>query len=274
LPVPSVRPGIVGFVTTTPDRHLDLPNLFNLRDLGGYAGAEGRTVRWRRLFRADGLQRMADEDVHGLAALGIRTVVDLRRPDEVEIKRLRVDDIAYHHHSVQPEDWDISTYDDEIGSARFLADRYLDMTSRRADAVGEVLRLIAAPSNAPLAFHCAAGKDRTGVVAALTLSLLGVSDADVAADYALSSAATERWLEWARVNRPEIVDQALILPSPWLIAPAGAIMHFLVDLRERHGSVEAFAASVGVDAAAVDEMRSHLLEPTSPQRDEPTPAGR
>ena len=81
------------------------------------------------------------------------------------------------------------------------------MTSRRADAVGEVLRLIASPSNAPLAFHCAAGKDRTGVVAALTLSLLGVADRDIADDYALSSQATERWLDWARIHRPEIVDE-------------------------------------------------------------------
>jgi len=266
---------MVVVVTTTPDRHLELPNLFNLRDLGGYPGADGRLVRWRRLFRADGLQRIADEDVHGLAALGIRTVVDLRRPDEVEIKRLQADGIVYHHHSVQPEDWDISTYDDELGSARFLADRYLDMTSRRADAVGDVLTLIATSSNAPLAFHCAAGKDRTGVVAALTLSLLGVSDSDVTADYALSGGATQRWLEWARVNRPEIVEQVLALPGPWHLAPAEAIGYFLDDLRSEHGSVEAFVASVGVDATLIDEMRGHLLERRPPDLPRTTngPAG-
>ena len=252
---------MVVVVTTTPDRHLELPNLFNLRDLGGYAGANGRLVRWRRLFRADGLQRIAEEDVHGLAALGIRTVIDLRRPDEVEVKRLHADGIAYHHHSVQPEDWDVMAFDEVVGSARFLADRYLEMTSGRGDAIGEVLRLIASSSNAPLAFHCAAGKDRTGVVAALTLSLLGVSDPDVASDYALSSAATERWLGWARIHRPEIVDAVQRLPGPWLVAPAEAIGYFLDDLRSEHGSIEAFAASVGVDATAIDHMRRHLLEP-------------
>jgi protein-tyrosine phosphatase len=246
-------------VTTTPDRLLDLPNLFNLRDLGGYPGAGGKRVRWRRLFRADGLQRIADEDVHGLAGLGIRTVVDLRRPDEVELKRFEADGIAYHHHSLQPQDWDVSTYDEEIGSARFLADRYLEMTSLRGDAVGQVLRLIASPSNAPLAFHCAAGKDRTGVVAALTLSLLGVADADVAADYALSSGSTERWLAWARVNRPEVVEQVMALPGPWHVAPAEAIMLFLDDLRAEHGSIEAFVGSIGVDADAIADLRGHLL---------------
>lgn len=253
-------------VTTTPDRHLDLPNLFNLRDLGGYAGADGRAVRWRRLFRADGLQRVADEDVRGLAELGIRTVIDLRRPDEVEAKRFEADGIGYHHHSVQPQDWDISAYDEQVGSARFLADRYLEMTTLRADAVSAVLQLIAASSNAPLAFHCAAGKDRTGVVAALTLSLLGVADADVAADYALSSAATERWFAWARINRPEIVESVSTLPSPWLVAPAEAIELFLADLRSEHGSIEAFAASIGVDAEAVGDMRGHLLEPVGCDR--------
>lgn len=251
-------------MTTTPERHLELPNLFNLRDLGGYAGADGRTVRWRRLYRADGLQRLADEDVHRLGGLGIRTVVDLRRPDEVEAKRLQADGIAYHHHSVQPEDWDVSAYEDELGSARFLADRYLDMTARRADALGAVLALITASANAPLAFHCAAGKDRTGVVAALTLSLLGVSDTEIAADYALSSASTQRWLAWARTHRPELVEQVLALPGPWHLAPADAIQLFLDDLRSEHGSVEAYARSVGIDAAAIAEMRAHLLEPPSP----------
>jgi protein-tyrosine phosphatase len=248
-------------VTTAPERHLELPNLFNLRDLGGYPAADGQTVRWRVLFRADGLQRIAAEDVHGLADLGIKTVVDLRRPDEVELKRLEAEDLAYHHHSVQPADWDVTAYDDEIGSARFLADRYLEMTRLRGDAVASVLRLIAAPDNAPLAFHCAAGKDRTGVIAALTLSLLGVDDDDIAADYALSSAATDRWVEWARVHRPEVVDAVLKLPGPWLVAPAEAITMFLADLRAEHGSVEAYVASIGIDDAMIAELRRHLLEP-------------
>jgi len=244
---------------TTPDRHLELPNLFNLRDLGGYPGADGRLVRWRRLFRADGLQRIADEDVHGLAALGIKTVIDLRRPDEVEVKRLEADGIAYHHHSVQPQDWDVFAYDEQQGSARFLADRYLEMTSLRTDAVAAVLSLIADSSNAPLAFHCAAGKDRTGVVAALTLSLLGVADADVAADYALSSGATARWLDWARINRPEVVDIVMKLPGPWHLAPGEAIELFLEGLRTEHGSVEAYAASIGVGPEVVAQLRGHLL---------------
>jgi len=250
----------VGTVTTTPDRHLELPNLFNLRDLGGYAGIDDRTVRWRRLFRADGLQRLADEDVHGLAELGIRTVIDLRRPDEVEVKRLQAEGIVYHHHSVQPEDWDVSAYEEELGSARFLADRYLDMTARRGDELAAVLALIAGSSNTPLAFHCAAGKDRTGVVAALTLSLLGVSDTDIAADYTLSGAATKRWLAWARTHRPEIVEQVLALPGPWHVAPPEAIELFLAGLRAEHGSVEAYVSSVGVETATVADMRAHLLE--------------
>jgi protein tyrosine/serine phosphatase len=169
---------------------------------------------------------------------------------------------------VQPEDWDVSSYDETIGSARFLADRYLDMTDRRAETVGEVLRLIADPSNAPLAFHCAAGKDRTGVVAALTLSLLGVSDEDAAEDYALSSAATDRWVAWARVHRPEFVEQVLALPGPWHVAPAEAIVLFLAELRAEHGSIEAYAASVGVSRQLVERMRDHLLSPVDASIDD------
>lgn len=254
-------------IADPPERHVDLPNVFNLRDLGGYSAADGRIVAWRRLFRADGLQRLATADVVGLHQLGLRTVIDLRRPDEVELGRLDAQGLAYHHHSLQPADWLAEDFDVSMDAARYLADRYLEMTSLRSEQVAAVLRLISDEGSGPLVFHCAAGKDRTGVVAALTLSLLGVADDSIESDYALSTDSTKRWLTWARVNRPELAQEVSTLPSPWTSAPPEAIRYFLADLRSTHGSVEAYVASIGVADEMVDALRAHLLTDAAPVRD-------
>lgn len=248
-------------VVDPPSRHVELPNIFNLRDLGGYAAADGRTVAWRRLFRADGLQRLTPTDAAGLHDLGICTVVDLRRPEEVELGRVAAEGLTYHHHSLQPEVWAIEQFDASVGSARYLADRYLEMTALRGEQVAVVLRLIGDPAATPLVFHCAAGKDRTGVVAALTLSLLGVSDDDIAADYALSTESTKRWLEWAYEHIPEVAAEVSELPGPWTTAPPAAIRGFLDGLRDQHGSVEEYAASIGVGDETVESIRGYLLAP-------------
>lgn len=242
-----------------PSRHVELPNVFNLRDLGGYPTADGRTVAWRRLFRADGLQRLAPEDVAGLHALGLRTVIDLRRPEEVERGRLDAEGLAYHHHSLQPADWVVEAFEPSMESARYLADRYLEMTALRSEEVAAVLRLIADEGAGPLVFHCAAGKDRTGVVAAMTLSLLGVSDDDIADDYALSTESTKRWLVWAQDHLPDVAAEVTALPGPWTTAPPEAIRYFLSDLRAEHGSVEGYVARIGLGDDVVEKLRAHLL---------------
>lgn len=246
-------------ISDPPERHVELPNVFNLRDLGGYLAGDGRMVAWRRLFRADGLQRLAPADIEGLHELGLRTVIDLRRPEEVEAGRLEADRLSYHHHPLQPADWLTEDFDASMDPARYLADRYLEMTSQRSDQVAAVLRLISDVEAGPLVFHCAAGKDRTGVVAALALSLLGVSAADIETDYSLSTEASTRWLAWAVAHRPELAAQVGTLPSPWTSAPPEAIRYFLADLRAEYGSVEAYVTSIGVGADRLDAMRAHLL---------------
>jgi protein-tyrosine phosphatase len=109
-------------------------------------------------------------------------------------------------------------------------------------------------------FHCAAGKDRTGVLAALVLSLLGVDDDVIATDYGLSRLGMDRMLAYVRANHPERADTMSDQPAAFLDAPEAAMRLFLDDLRARHGSVEAYAASVGADAAVVEALRANLLE--------------
>jgi protein tyrosine/serine phosphatase len=248
--------------TGQPSRHVTHDLVFNLRDLGGYRTADGRTTRWGRLFRGDGLHRLGPDDC---SALGLVTVLDLRTEREIaERGRLEVVGIDWHHLPVLRETWDPTWAAPEVAAERFLADRYLTMLAEGDEALGRALQVLADPDRLPAAFHCAAGKDRTGVLAALVLALLGVDDDTIAADYGLSRDGMERLVEWVRVTYPERFDTMTDQPKAFLEAPDDAMHLFLADLRERHGSVEAYAASVGAGADVVAALRSNLLS---------TPAG-
>ncbi len=231
--------------------------MFNFRDIGGYAGLDGRTVRWRRLFRSDSLHRLDDTDREAFAALGVRTVVDLRRPREVtrDGRVPHYDGLDYRHVHLEHQDWDEVPFDEGQSLPRWLADRYLDLAEQAAAGLGTALSLVADTQAAPVVVHCVAGKDRTGVVCALTLSLLGVRDEEIAEDYALSTAASQRFSAWVRTRFPD----APAARRPYHSSPAETMALFLRDLRERHGSVEGYARDVGLDAGQVAAMREHLL---------------
>lgn len=231
--------------------------IFNLRDVGGLATVDGRAVRRRRLYRSDSPHRVAAER-EAFLALGIRTVVDLRRPHEVA-RDGRVPDydgLAYRHIHPEHRDWSEHPYDQRDSLGRYLADRYLDLSETGTHGISTALGIIADPDNAPVLVHCVAGKDRTGVVCALALSLLGVDDETIAADYALSTAASERFTAWLRAQTPASDPP----PLPFLSSPAEAMLLFLAGLRERHGSIEGYVRHAGLTDDQAGALRDHLLD--------------
>ena len=239
------------------ERGVVFADVYNFRDLGGYHTSEGRTVAWHRLYRSDDLCRLREDERKTILALGIRTVVDLRRPHEVEeLGRIpEIDGVIYRHvHMAHPQ-WPSQRFVDTTERIQFVIERYREMSIEAADGIGEALRLIADPAAAPLVFHCIAGKDRTGMISALTLSLLGVDDETIADDYTLSEAAEESaWAYWTRIK------PGAVRPRHIVVSPREAMLAFLTELRERHGSIEAYAASTGVTDAHLASMRAHLLD--------------
>ncbi|MBB6557008.1 tyrosine-protein phosphatase [Nonomuraea rubra] len=238
-------------------RHIEFTNLCNFRDVGGYAAKDGRSVRWRRLYRADSLGWLTGADLTAFRALRVRSVIDLRHPFEVE-KAGRVPETEgqlYQNLPIEGRRWDTAAYSEELGVARYLADRYLEVTEDGVANLRTALETIARADNAPVVVHCAAGKDRTGVLTALVLSLAGVSEDDIVADYALTGLATERFVaDWTR-RHPD----APLWPG-FGLAPAEAMRLFLADLAARHGSAEAYVREVlQLSSAAVSELRGHLL---------------
>lgn len=247
----------------SPVRKVQLKNLFNFRDLGGYRSAEGRTVRWRTVFRSDGLHRSDDHDRQVLAELGLRTVLDLRTTEEQEEHgTFPYQDFptGFHHLPLLTTLWDKEDLRAaDLDPARYLADRYLDMTIEGDRSIATGLEVIAEASNRPVAFHCSAGKDRTGVLAATLLTLLGVPEDAIAHDYGLTRHSMTLMVEWVRQNVPEGEEIMADQPPTFLASLPAAIRLFLREMKARHGSVEQYALDLGVQRSVIEKLRAELL---------------
>ncbi|MGW5342052.1 tyrosine-protein phosphatase [Streptomyces sp. HUAS TT3] len=242
-------------------RHIPFDRLHNFRDLGGYRGADGRTVAWGALYRADSLGKLRvgeGADWDRFLALGVRTVIDLRYPWEIEAKG-RIPEqhrFTYANLSIEHRPYDQAAIDPDIDPWRYLADRFGEVAEDGVEEIRQVIELIATGPAGPAVFHCTSGKDRTGLVAALLLTLLGVSEEDVLADFALTELATERLLADWHASNP---DRTMRWPS-YGRAPAVVLSLVLADLSARYGSTAGYLADrVGITASTERDLRARYL---------------
>lgn len=248
-------------VVDDPQRLIPFDAVHNFRDLGGYTTDDGRTIGWGRLFRADGLYRLTDDDLDVVDALGIRTVVDLRSAAEFEQHGrypLERHPVAFHHLPIIDATWqkaEIPDVDDsEEGAVEFLTWAYTDMLRQGADRFAKAFQVLALPGAVPAVFHCAAGKDRTGVLAALILGGLGVDHETIVADYALTEAAMVRMRTWVMKNHPEMADRMGETPSFMLAAKPQAMRNILDTMTDDFGSVRGYLSTIGIGDALLAEM--------------------
>jgi protein tyrosine/serine phosphatase len=244
------------------ERSITFAAVFNFRDLGGLTTTDGRAVRRRTVFRSDTLSRLGAEDRAAFTALGVRTVIDLRRPAEVATMG-RVPEwtrVVWRHNHLEHPLWDHSTYTAEVGVARWLSDRYLELAHHGRADIARVVGMLTDDENGPTVVHCVAGKDRTGLVAALTLELLGVPDEQIAADYALTERSAPAFTQWVRTAFPD-EDHRNPPPPFYTHTPAEAMLITLHGLRHRHGSITEYLVGAGLRPERVERLRERLLEP-------------
>ncbi|GAA3382021.1 tyrosine-protein phosphatase [Cryptosporangium minutisporangium] len=238
-------------MTAATTRNLPLPGTYNVRDAGGYATADGGTVRRRLLIRADGLAGLDDTGRTQLAELGIRTVIDLRENAEVEIAPDALGDlpIRYRH---------LPAFAGMAAERRprSLEEAYDLMVDDCGDALAAIVAALAEPDALPAVVHCTAGKDRTGLTIALVHALLGVAPADVEADYAATAEnLSTGFADKIRATMPpgEHTDAML---SEMLACPPELIRHAL----DRLGDPEEYLTKHGLPAEAVPALRAALIE--------------
>jgi protein-tyrosine phosphatase len=248
------------------DRLIPLEGPANFRDLGGYETDHGRFVRTGRVFRSDSLSVMSEADVaHVTEVLHLRTVIDLRAGHEVErythgpLETLPVP--VFHVPIVDETRNNESGHDAAAwsnGEVIPLDDLYLLMLNRFGHRFALVLDLIAADDTQPVVFHCAAGKDRTGLVAMLVLGLLGVDPDIIAADYALTHDRMPVLLERHQA-RAEGGGVAEIAQQRWAV-DAPAMRSVIQRLMDEHGSIEGYVLAQGLAPDAIERLRASLLE--------------
>lgn len=266
------------------ERHIPFERAFNFRDLGGYRARDGRTVRSHRLFRAAALHRMTDADAErARRELGIVTVIDLRGDEEIEQAQglgPLASAVATRHHlpMLNPELMTVLRGMEEVIST----DGYLAFLDHTGDQIATAIDLLARDETYPAVFHCATGKDRTGLIAAFVLDVLGIAHATIIEDYADSAPhVAQQWdflrqaglLEGSggsirqRIQRlpVHLLRRAGLLKGYAPNAPQSAVvpaaMRGTLDaLRARHGSIRGYLATLGVQESTLDRLSALLLE--------------
>jgi len=259
----SVAPVGGGSALVAADRRIDFEGISNFRDLGGYRTASGGRTRWGLLYRADALYGLTPADLELYAELGVGVVIDLRsdmerdeRPNPMASETLPL--VFRRAGSTE----NILTGETMEEGERVLARLYLTHLDLGAERIGQILRAMAAPGGLPAVFHCHAGKDRTGIIAALLLEALGVDRETILDDYELTARyrarAHQEGTFRSLVERglpPEAAAGVLTTPR-WAMADA------LEALDSIHGGIDAYLTGpVGLDATELADLRARLVTP-------------
>jgi len=239
------------------ERLLPWEACLNARDLGGYRTVDGLTTKWGAIVRSDTLSALSPSGQEALRAYGILTIIDLRLPSELEEKPNPFSvpgdhGVTYIHQSFITPGTPLN-----MGFPT-MVEAYIDGWERHAPSIGKVMRAIATAREGGVLFHCNGGRDRTGQIAALLLTLVGVPDETIAHDYALSAeclrARDEEYLEngpGERADRERDLVRFRTRPEVMLEA--------LSQLRATQGDVPAYLRYAGVNDHELDLLRTRLV---------------
>jgi protein-tyrosine phosphatase len=246
-------------------RQINFERIFNFRDLGGYKTNDGHEVTWRKLFRSGELQNMTTADARKLKQeIGLVSVLDLRSNLEIEEQGLGfvgTTGLKYHNISFIPDGGDregnIRRY---LGLAN-MGEFYLRLLRKKefSQLLIEALTIVANPVNHPLVFHCSAGKDRTGLLSAIVLSILGVDDEDIASDYFLTASHPHKQYNQITSEMKKEGDAHGLPVFFWEVTPE-LMLRFLTKFKEEYGSTSQYLQKYGADSSLIPSLKQALIK--------------
>lgn len=249
--------------TVNEQREIILEGAYNMRDLGHLETSDGYQLKPGKLFRADALHNLTDTDLELIGRLGIESVIDLRSDNEIEKTgpaRMTEQGARYLHMPVMggdPAKAYSSIRPDSLGKV------YTLLAERSADKFVGVIEALSTRGNQPAVFHCAAGKDRTGITAALLYSMLNVEREAIIADYVITDGNMMRMREQLLADRPELAEahaaEAAKYPSDFLRAEDSTIRTFLGELDEQFGSPVEWLLKSGLQESSIENLRQEML---------------
>lgn len=236
------------------ERLLPMEGGYNFRDMGGYRTKDGRHVKWGKLFRTDDMQNLTDPDLEYLASTGIVSVVDFRSSKEMEEAPDKLPASVANHYPYAISPGNMSSYEELSRASAAQMEKYMQQMNVQFVSDPEIIAayrkffaLLQDEAKVPLSFHCSAGKDRTGMAAALILYALGVDEETILEDYMLSNV-------FLTAKYKDIVEQYPRLKPMFEVRPE-FLNSGIRYIKEKHGSVENYIANVlEVDIAGFREM--------------------
>ncbi len=247
-------------------RNIPFESILNFRDIGGYPARDGRSVIWRRVFRSALLIDASQRDLFKLNhEIGLKSAIDLSNPtdsrQQQEITALKEIGVKYYHVPFRPS----SNFTSEMATKLYpeytnMGEVYLYRVRHKifGQRLVEALKIIAESKNHPLVFHCGAGKDRSGILAAFVLSLLGVSDQDIIGDYILTSPFMEEIRNQIN-NDPETPEDIKNLPEYTWKADPESMELFLSTLKQEYGSITDYLYAQGAESSLIQRLEDALL---------------
>lgn len=245
-------------MAATIERRLAWEGSHNARDLGGYPTADGRFTRLGRFVRADTLQRLTPGGQAALVAYGVRTIVDLRLPVELEVGPNPFSalerDVAYFHHSLLDPEQLL-----ELGGAASLSEHYRDNLAVSGSRIAAILETLAGAEDGAVLFHCQGGQDRTGLISAFLLDTAGVPEEVIVADYALTRECMLEWNTHYLEHGPgERADRERELA--FFTPHAQVMLDTLAFLRAEFGGPVGYLRQSGLADSTLDQLRTRLLD--------------
>ena len=244
------------------ERAVLLEGAFNVRDLGGFPTTEGRQVRTGRVFRADSPNHLTEADRQRVTSLQVKHVIDLRSGDEAAEGSWAV------HPDMRREVFEIidpvkqpsaGLAPHELASHEAFAQRYVKRLTEGGPALVAAAQSLTRSVDEGVIFHCSAGKDRTGLLAAFVLTALGVDREYVIADYGASDEPMARKFAFHQAN-PETLTFDLSQVPPLLLQAPSPVMRRLLELAdERWGGIVARYQECGFSDDDLAELRGKLL---------------
>jgi protein-tyrosine phosphatase len=247
--------------------NFEIDGIFNLRDVGGLPTSDGGRIQSARLFRSGSPDRITDDGARRLhAELGLRTVIDLRHPDELSDSPTRgpliADHITRHHISPVSTEQGMAEYVDSMNIAygrTMSPERYFVGFRRGAARYAEAARLLSESTTYPVLIHCTAGKDRTGILTGLLLAVAGVAVDDIAAEYAASNASIDSLIAYLRESGRDLPEPDEELRARMEVK-AEMIHGFLALVGDEFGDARGFFTAQGLSEAELDAVRSGLVD--------------
>jgi hypothetical protein len=250
-------------VETLDARFVALRGAYNFRDLGGLPTVDGRVTRAGVMFRSDALHHLEADDIEQLVLLGITTIIDLRSAFEVERHgrgALADESIGWVHAPLSNVDATNHTPPPALAEGN-LGEYYTASLGERTMQLARVIELLASPDQLPAVFHCTAGKDRTGIVAALVLSLVDVEPDAIVDDYALTDPRMPLIVQRLRGPGTD-AELAQVLAGSVVRAEAHSMRTFLVALERGYGGGAGWARAAGISDETVARLRELLVDET------------